>query len=226
MELAVQVHVEQTVSVEYESQDHESDHHRKPSNAWDFPSWPVRYLLSAYIFGSDIIETSFRLCLTWPIIYGQGRLLLTGPAQFIGYCTSWVPGGYRSIMSIPPSGFGTIKNLNFCAYWMAHIRRCSLIGIKKARLNQHWMHRNYPYCFCESVRYIIRIHSHQNSNIPINSAAFDMDGQEVVFTAFALACLFTSVLWHTMSGSCANSVEGYMLRVCLWRHCEGSEKMT
>src|SRR5258708_6551182 len=77
VELAVQVRVEQTVLVEYRSQDHESDHHQKPSEAWDFPSWPVRYMLSAYIFGSDIIETSFRSCLTWPIIYGQGRLLLT-----------------------------------------------------------------------------------------------------------------------------------------------------
>ncbi|KIM89543.1 hypothetical protein PILCRDRAFT_1897 [Piloderma croceum F 1598] len=36
VELAVQVRVEQTVSVEYESQDHESDHHPKPSKAWDF----------------------------------------------------------------------------------------------------------------------------------------------------------------------------------------------
>jgi hypothetical protein len=36
MELAVQVHVEQSVSVEYDSQDRESDHHRKPTNAWGF----------------------------------------------------------------------------------------------------------------------------------------------------------------------------------------------
>src|SRR5882672_656222 len=35
VELAVQVHVEQSVSVEYDSQDRESDH-RKPTNAWGF----------------------------------------------------------------------------------------------------------------------------------------------------------------------------------------------
>lgn len=39
----------------------------------------------------------------------------------------------------------------------------------------------------------------------INSAAFAADGPEVAFTAFALVCLSTSVLWHTMAG-CADPV--------------------
>jgi len=39
----------------------------------------------------------------------------------------------------------------------------------------------------------------------INSATFSADGPEVAFTAFAIVCLFTSVLWHTMSG-CAHPV--------------------
>ncbi|KIM89718.1 hypothetical protein PILCRDRAFT_767142 [Piloderma croceum F 1598] len=81
VELAVQVRVEQTVSVEYGSQDHESDHHRKPSEAWDFPSWPI----------------SFRLCSTWPIIYGQGRLLLTGECVGIILVAFAKVSAYRSI---------------------------------------------------------------------------------------------------------------------------------
>jgi adiponectin receptor len=39
----------------------------------------------------------------------------------------------------------------------------------------------------------------------INSTTFAADGPEVAFTAFAIVCLFTSVLWHTMSG-CAHPV--------------------
>lgn len=39
----------------------------------------------------------------------------------------------------------------------------------------------------------------------LNSSELELfsDGPEVAFTAFALVCLFTSVLWHTMSG-CAH----------------------
>jgi adiponectin receptor len=54
----------------------------------------------------------------------------------------------------------------------------------------------------------VNIHTHlipfimwSTSLIPfINSATFDADGPEVAFTAFALVCLFASVVYHTMAG--------------------------
>jgi hypothetical protein len=51
VELAVQVHVEQTLSVEYESLDHDQDH-RKSSYVWD---WMVRYVSSLFLC-PDIIH--------------------------------------------------------------------------------------------------------------------------------------------------------------------------